>query len=180
MSSMPGEGARRVEDAELIRGARDYTDDVPHAEVLHAVFIRSLYPHARILTVDPTAAAALPSVVGVFTADDLPLERLDPGTDPDAMRRPPIAGAVVRFVGEIVAVVGATTQAAAVDAAELVEVTYDPFKPVLDAVRALSAEAPVLFADAPNGNLAASGSAGNSDGDALTGAEVVIRGSFVN
>ncbi|MGB3859415.1 MAG: xanthine dehydrogenase family protein molybdopterin-binding subunit [Ornithinimicrobium sp.] len=178
--SMPGESARRVEDAELVRGSRDYTDDVPHADALHAVCVRSLYPHALILSVDVAAAVALPSVVGVFTADDLRLGRLDPGTDPDAMRRPVIAGDVVRFVGEIVAVVVATTRAEAVDAAELVDVTYDPLEPVLDPERALSAEAPVLFADARNGNLAASGSAGNCDGDALTGAEVVVRGSFVN
>ncbi|MGB3595151.1 MAG: hypothetical protein WA994_13350, partial [Ornithinimicrobium sp.] len=50
--SMPGESARRVEDAELVRGSRDYTDDVPHADALHAVCVRSLYPHALILSVD--------------------------------------------------------------------------------------------------------------------------------
>ncbi|MGB5953746.1 MAG: xanthine dehydrogenase family protein molybdopterin-binding subunit, partial [Ornithinimicrobium sp.] len=180
MGSWPGESTLRVEDHELLRGGRNYTDDVPSPDALHAVFVRSLYPHARICSIDASAALLMPAVVVVFTADDLPLATLDPGAGAEAMRRPPIAADVVRFVGEIVAVVVASTRSAAVDAAELVDVTYDPMDCVIDPAQALSDASPTLFAESENGNLAARGSAGNCDGSALIGAEVIVRGRFVN
>ncbi|MGB3184451.1 MAG: xanthine dehydrogenase family protein molybdopterin-binding subunit [Ornithinimicrobium sp.] len=175
-----GEPVRRVEDADLIRGLRDYTDDVRRPDAVHAVFVRSLYPHAQITAIDVTAALALPGVVGVFTAQDLPLELLSPDSAPEAMRRPPIASTVVRFVGEVVAVAVAGTRAGAVAAAEIVDVTYEPLDLMLDPERALSPHAPALFEGAENGNVVASGTAGNCDGEALSGAEVVVRGTFVN
>ena len=79
--------------------------------------------------IDTSAAAAAPGVVGVYTAADLDLQPFGPrpaGRPPEAMRRPVMATDVVRFVGELVAVVVAETRAHAVDAAELVEVDYDP------------------------------------------------------
>ncbi len=180
MISQLGEAAPRVEDAELVRGLRDYTDDVRRPEAVHAVFVRSLYPHARITAIDVAEAVALPGVLGVFTAQDLPLEPLRADSAPEVMRRPPIAIDVVRFVGEVVAVAVAGTRAAAVEAAELVDVTYETLDVLLDPLHSLSSKAPTLFAGAENGNVVATGTAGNCDRGALLGAEVVVQGTFVN
>ncbi|MGB7817394.1 MAG: xanthine dehydrogenase family protein molybdopterin-binding subunit [Ornithinibacter sp.] len=180
MVGQPGGRVLRVEDAALVRGSSAFTDDLEHPGALHAVFVRSPYAHARIRAVDVSAATALPGVVGVFSGADLGLELLGADMGPESMRRAPIAHDVVRFAGEVVAVAVAGRRAEALDAAELVDVTYEPLAVVLDPAHALSADQPALFAGAADGNLVADGHAGNCDGDALAGAEVVVRASLVN
>jgi carbon-monoxide dehydrogenase large subunit len=178
--SATGHGAavRRVEDPPLLRGARPYTDDLREPEALYAVFVRSGFAHAQVNGIDTSEAAAAPGVVGVFTGADLQLEPMaaagPPVPTPDAMRRPILATDRVRFAGEAVAVVVAETRAQAVDAAELVDVDYEPLDVLIDPARALDPDAPQLF---DGGNLAAQGPAGEN---ALGDAEVVIKGHFVN
>lgn len=176
---MPGQilGApvRRVEDPPLLRGAASYTDDLRLPGAVHAVFVRSFVAHGRIVGIDTAAAAAAPGVLAVLTAADLPFSLPAAGV-PEATARPLLARDVVRFTGEAVAVVVAEERAQAVDAAELVEVDVEPLDVIVDAEAALAPDAPLLF-PAHGTNVVDEAQRGD---DALEGAEVVVRGRFVN
>lgn len=183
-----------MEDPALVTGAAWFTEDVPAAGALHAAFVRSSLAHATIAGIDTEEAAAMPGVAGVFTASDLPA--LAPqravGEVPESMARPPLARDRVRFAGEPVAVVVAETRAQAFDAAEAVFADLDPLPAVADPLRALDADAPLLFPEHGSNvalRLAASAGSGepeqveafsDPEADALAGAEVVVRGRFVN
>src|SRR5581483_3081073 len=174
-----GNAVRRVEDPELLLGRSQYVDDIKIDGVLRLAFVRSPLAHARISSIDTAAAAALPGVVAVMTAADIGLEPHHAffPTNP-LCARPPLADGKVRFVGDMVAVVVAETPAAAQDAAELVEVDYEPLDAVVDPEAALAPDAPMQF-EAVGSNLAASRQ-GRDRGDAMAGADVVVRGRFVN
>jgi carbon-monoxide dehydrogenase large subunit len=157
-----GGAPRRVEDARLLRGLGRYSDDLAPAGALRAVFLRSPYAAARILSIDVGAAHAVPGVVAVIAgahlAEVAPLPCLVPRTLPGGapMPRPPyraLATDVARHVGDPVAMIVATDAAAARDGAEAVEVTWDPLPAVTDAAAALAADAPHVWPDLPAGNL---------------------------
>ena len=167
----------RREDRPLVTGAARYCDDLAPPGALHAVFVRAPLAHGRILAIDPAPAAAMPGVAGVWTAADLDLPPLPPGDGPAAMARPVLATGTVRFLGEAVAVVVAGTRAQAMDAAEAVEVDYEPLEVVVDPRAALADDAPELFEG--TGNLAKE-RPWPEPSRALEGAEVVVRGRFVN
>src|SRR5215216_2889542 len=178
MASPTADGAAlRREDPPLVTGAAHYSDDLVFPGTLHAVFVRAPLAHGRIVGVDGSLAAGLPGVAGVFGAADLDLPPMPAGDAPAAMARPVLAVDVVRFQGEAVAVVVAETRAQALDAAEAVEVDYEPLPVVTDPEAALAADAPRLFADA--GNLARE-RRWPEPSRALEGAEVVVRGRFMN
>jgi carbon-monoxide dehydrogenase large subunit len=176
MSSHLSGGATRREDPPLVTGAARFTDDLAWPGALHAVFVRAPLAHGRVLSVDRAPAAGVPGVVGVFTAADLALPPMPAGGAPAAMARPALAADTVRFLGEAVAVVVAATRAQALDAAEAVEVDYEPLAVVTDPEAALAADAPRLF---PDGNLARERRR-TEPSRALDGAEVVVRARFVN
>jgi aerobic carbon-monoxide dehydrogenase large subunit len=167
----------RREDPPLVTGAALYCDDLAPPGALHAVFVRAPLAHGRILAIDPAPAAAMPGVAGVWTAADLDLPPLPAGGAPAAMARPVLATGTVRFLGEAVAVVVAGTRAQAIDAAEAVDVDYQPLEVVVDPRAALAADAPRLFGE--GGNLAKE-RPWPEPSRALEGAEVVVRGRFVN
>jgi aerobic carbon-monoxide dehydrogenase large subunit len=171
-----GTGPRR-EDPPLVTGAATFCDDLAPPAALQAVFVRAPLAHGRILAIDPAPAAAMPGVAGVFTAADLDLPPMPASGAPAAMARPVLATGTVRFLGEAVAVVVATTRAQAIDAAEAVEVDYEPLEVVTDPRAALASGAPRLFAE--SGNLARE-RPWPEPSRALEGAEVVVRGRFVN
>ncbi|CAN5740456.1 xanthine dehydrogenase family protein molybdopterin-binding subunit [soil metagenome] len=121
----------RKEDVRLLTGHGRYVDDIRPEDALHLVFFRSPVAHGRISGLDVSAAAAAPSVHAVYTADDLAgklenqiaagtVENRD-GTNGAAPRRPILAESHVRYAGEAVAAIVASSRAAALDAAELVE-----------------------------------------------------------
>src|SRR5215213_7947033 len=170
--------ALRREDPPLVSGAAVFTGDLAPPGALHAVFVRAPLASGRILAIDTAAAAAMSGVAGVFTAADLDLPPLPAGEAPDAMARPVLAAEVVRFLGEAVAVVVvvAETRAQALDAAEAVEVDYEPLAVLTDPLAALDEDAPRLFAA---GNLAKA-RRWPEPSRALEGAEVVVRARFVN
>ena len=178
--SILGSAVKRREDPRLITGLGRYVDDLPAAGALHAVFVRSPLAHARITGVDRTAALALPGVAAVYVAADLGLEPR-PGFPPigRTFAKPPLAEGVVRFVGDPVAVVLAMTREQAVDAAAAVEVDLEPLPHVVDAEAALAEGAPLLFPD-HGSNLAFKTAYGADGGDVMAGADVVVRGRFVN
>lgn len=174
--SILGTSVRRVEDLDLITGASTYVGNLRLDGQLHLAFVRSPLAHGAITAIGCDEAAAAPGVVGVFTAAnlDLPAHHGLMVVNPD-LPRPPLAVDRVRFVGEAVAVVVAETKAQAVDAAELVEVDYDPLPAVVDPEAALAPGAEPQFEG--RDNLAAGA---RSDEDVLSDAEVVVRARMVN
>ena len=142
-------------------------------------FVRSALAHATIRAVDVAAAAAAPGVVAVFTAADLGLPaRVGFQMVPEVFARPPLAEGRVRFVGEPVALVVAESPQAAVDAAQLVGLDLEPLEVVVDAEAARRAGSVLLFP--AHGSNVAGHFAPRGDDDVLAGAEVTIRGRFVN
>jgi len=173
-----GAPVRRVEDPPLVTGSAHYTDDLPVPGALHAAFVRSVMAHARIGVTDTAEAAAMPGVVVALTAADLDLPLLPPGLGPAGFARPPLAGEVVRFMGEAVAVVVAATREQALDAVEAVQVDYEPLPVVTDPVAALEAGAPVLF-PAHGSNLAVE-QPWEGERARVDECEVVLRARLVN
>ncbi len=154
----------RLEDQALLTGAGRFIDDLVLPGAVHAVFVRSPHPHARILSIDTTQAATATGVLGVYTAADigaagiglmqvvLPQKNRD-GSAPRLPGRPVLAEGRARFAGEAVAMVVARAQREARDAAELVFVDYEALPHVTDKKAALGAGAPSAREDT-NGNLA--------------------------
>ncbi|MET7995395.1 xanthine dehydrogenase family protein molybdopterin-binding subunit [Amycolatopsis sp. NPDC005232] len=138
--------AARIEDVPLLCGKGKFLDDLdPMRGSLVAAVVRSPHPHARIRSVELSRARAHPGVAVVLGPDDV-LAALKPF--PLSLKTPiryyPTGTDKVRFVGEPVAVVVATDRYTAEDAAELVEVDYEPLPPVVDSTRAIAEDAPLL------------------------------------
>ncbi len=170
---------RRREDPRFLRGEGHFVDDLQIPGALHVTFIRSPWAHARVLHVDASAAAALPGTQ-VFTADDmdLPDYPAPPFLEIDGrMHRPLLAREKVRFVGDIVAAVVSASAEATIDAAELVEVEYEPLAVVTDSARAVQDEV-LLFEDAGT-NLCFRKPAEN-DENLFADCEVVSSGTLVS
>ncbi|MDA8046079.1 MAG: molybdopterin-dependent oxidoreductase [Actinomycetota bacterium] len=174
-------GARinRVEDARLLSGRGTYVDDISRPGMVHACFVRSPVAHARILSIDVTAAADHPGVVAVYTGTELNAGvhaqwHSSVGPAGPETPRPPLAEEKVRFVGDPVALVVALNRRLAEDAAELVEVEYDELPPVVDYETAESN--PILVHEAHGSNLIGSmaGVASEQMADAFAGAAHVV------
>jgi carbon-monoxide dehydrogenase large subunit len=140
--SLVGARVVRKEDPNLITGRGQFVDDVQLVGTAHMAFVRSIEAHARIKSIDSTAALECDGVIGVWTAQDLNLAAL-PGVP--GLERPPLATEKVRFVGEAVAVVVAEDRYVAADAAELVFVDYEPLPVVTNINDALQPDASLLF-----------------------------------
>lgn len=177
--SILGTRVLRAEDARLLTTGGTFIDGLALPDALHVAFVRSTVAHARIESVDTTAARSRPGVAAVFTAGDvdLPPEPRAHRRVPDAMERPRIARDVVRFVGEVVAVVVAGSRAEAVDAAEAVVVEYDPLPAVADPEAARRDEV-LLFPDA--GTNVAFSMPSRAGDDFFAGCEVVVEQRIVN
>ncbi|HZQ58957.1 MAG TPA: xanthine dehydrogenase family protein molybdopterin-binding subunit [Acidimicrobiales bacterium] len=175
--SLLGNAVQRVEDPELLVGSGRYVDDVDVADALHLVFVRSPYAHARIRSIDTSEAASMPGVVAVYTHDDIGLVAPTFIVVNPHVERPVLAAGKVRFVGDPVAAVVAESVAQAQDAAAAVVVDYDPLPAVADVEAAMEPGAPQQFEEIGS-NIAG----GFRDGapDPLDGADVVVRGRFVN
>jgi carbon-monoxide dehydrogenase large subunit len=148
-----GARVRRREDRRMLVGAAQYVADIELPRMLEAAFVRSHSPHARIVSVDVTAARAAPGVVAVLTAAEMasvtPLADLIELDQSIKTPRPALPSDRVRYVGEPVVAVIAESRYAAEDAAELVVVEYDELEPVLD-VRQATDGAPTLFDHVPD------------------------------
>ena len=169
-----GQSPRRREDARFVTGGGAYLDDLRFDRVAHAVVLRSPHAHASIEAIDTVAAARAPGVLAVLTASDAEadgLKALRPYVEANAQTGEPFAFALqpllardkVRFAGEPVAFVVAETHAAALDAAELIEVHYAPLPAVTTADAARAPGAPVLSAEVP-GNVCLDWRTGDAEG----------------
>jgi carbon-monoxide dehydrogenase large subunit len=158
-----GQPVRRHEDLRLITGRGRYTDDVTLPRMTHAVVLRSALAHGHIKRIDAAGARRMPGVLFAATGDDIradglgdlpcvtPLVNRD-GTPRHDTPRPVLAVGKVRHVGQPVAFVVAETLAAARDAAEAIDVEYEPLPAVTEASDAIAAGAPQLF-DHISGNI---------------------------
>ena len=163
-----GSPVRRREDAPLISGDAEYTDDIQYPRMGHLALLRSQYAHATIEAVDTSAAEAMDGVHGVYTAADVADSDV-PGTlrvdDPDdgvAPEHPILATDRVRFQGQPIAAVVADDRYRARDAADAIDVTYDRLDAVVDPDDAREDGAPVVHDEAPD-NVAFRWSAGNPE-----------------
>ncbi|WP_229691022.1 xanthine dehydrogenase family protein molybdopterin-binding subunit [Sphaerisporangium melleum] len=138
-----GAARRRKEDARLVTGRTHWTDNHQLPGMLHVAFLRSPMAHARIVSVDTSAARGLPGVVAAFSGHDLAAEQGGlpcawPVTEDIVLpEHPPMAVDMVRYPGEAVACVVATDRYRAADALEAIEIDYEPLPAVLDMTAAL-------------------------------------------
>jgi carbon-monoxide dehydrogenase large subunit len=181
-----GRSLRRKEDPRLITGQATYVDDVVLPGMLYAAFVRSPEAHATIVSVDTTAAQALPGVKAVFVGDDihsaapLPMAWIPPGVEVRTPEHWALARGAVKHVGDAVAVVIAADKYAAVDAAEQVVVDYDPLPVVVDPEAALQDGAPIIWEQFGT-NESHRWSLGGGDVEkAIAEAEVVVERRIVN
>ena len=144
-----GSSVRRVEDPRLVTGAGTYIGDLAPTGLLHAVFVRSPYAHARLDSIDTSAALAMRGVVAVYTGVDVNA-RLNPLPGASAIegannpKRTALAEGTVRFVGEAIAVVVAESVEIARDAADQVLIDYTPLAAAVNLDAAADADAPLV------------------------------------
>src|SRR5450631_1877797 len=161
-----GQPVKRLEDQRLLTGKGLFIDDKPEDGALWLHVLRSPHAHAKLVSVDTKAAAQMPGVQAVYTGADLVAD--DIGTlptllvfmrpDGKPMTVPPrrlLAHEIVRFAGEPVAAVVATSRVAAQTAAEAIVVEYQVLPSVVDPIEATKPGAPAVWAEAPDNIVAA-------------------------
>ncbi len=143
-----GKSVKRTEDPRLIQGLAHYVDDIRLPDTLHVAFLRSIYAHARIKSIDTSAAVKLPGVVAVYTGKDV--AKIGPvpcGAAIPDMKTPThtvLATNKVYFVGHLVAAVVAENKYAARDALDLIQVDYEELPVVMDEEKAADKNSPVI------------------------------------
>lgn len=151
-----GTSVLRVEDLRHLTGESRFGDDVHVDGELHARIVRSEVAFGRLGDVDCSAARAMPGVVGVFTAADVPNVRIPvrlfPTEDAERALQAPLASGYVRYVGEPIAVVVAESAYVAEDAATEVLAEIDPLQAILDPILACEPDAPVVHPDSLDSN----------------------------
>jgi aerobic carbon-monoxide dehydrogenase large subunit len=181
--SILGTRVRRLEDPEFLTTGAVYTDDVVDERLAGAVwvtFVRAPVAHARITSVDTSAALAAEGCVGVITAADLaevPSQTAIMPLYPAGMAEPLLASGVVRYVGEPVAVVLTDGRYSGEDVGELVEVDYESLPVVVDPAVAVTDET-LLFPEVGTNVVCAK--VVEADGDLFDGCEVVVTGEILN
>ena len=154
IAALVGTPIKRREDPRLITGQATYVDDIKLTGMLHMSVLRSPYGHARIRSIDTTAARKHPGVFAVYTAEDLkgavgvipvavPVGQVAAGMGV----RNALAEGKVRFYGDPVAVVIADDRYTARDARDLIEVDYEPLPAAIDIEKAMQPGAPLLYED---------------------------------
>lgn len=180
--SILGNAVHRLEDPTLLTGEGKYVDDLVETGMLHVHFVRSAVAHGNLLSVDMSAAEAMPGVVAVYHAggNDLGLSSLQGfAMMPETLNRPCFAVGKVRFVGDIVAAVVAESAAQASDAAEAVIVDYEILPSVINAVDGLAPDAPLLFPETGT-NICFVSEFGKEGGDPTEGADTVAEVTMVS
>ncbi|MGZ4741537.1 MAG: xanthine dehydrogenase family protein molybdopterin-binding subunit, partial [Ilumatobacteraceae bacterium] len=179
--SILGNAVQRLEDPTLLTGAGKYLDDMTPTGMLHVSFVRSTQAHAKVTGVDIAAAAAMPGVKAVYHAagNDLGLTSFNgfPMMPPE-LNRPIFAKDVVRFVGDIVAAVVATSKAAATDAAEAVIVDHEALQAIVTPAQGLMPDAPILFPE--HGSNVCFGTEHGADVDPFEGADEIAEVTMVS
>lgn len=179
-----GQRVKRTEDPRLVQGLAHYVDDIKLPDMLHVAFLRSMYAHAKITSIDVSEAQHAPGVIAVYTGKDAA----------DKIGQIPTAGALpdlkvpdyrvlakdkVYFVGQPIAVVVATDKYAARDAIDLIMIDYEELPPVVDAEAA--AKGGTIIHEHFASNIAYTLTSGEGDIDAaLASADKVIKQRITN
>src|SRR5258706_15980681 len=161
-----GQPVKRLEDQRLLTGKGQFIDDKPEDGALWLHVLRSPHAHAKITSVDTKAAAGMPGVTAVYTGADLITDNIGTiptlsvlmGPDGKPMTVPPrrlLAHEIVRFAGEPVAAVVATSRVAAQTAAEAISVEYEVLPSVVDPIEATKPGAPAVWSEVPDNIVAA-------------------------
>ena len=145
-----GQPLRKVDATAKVTGATRFADDLSLPRMLYAKLLRSPHPHARIIAIDPSKARALPGVKAVLTGTDLPIPF---GILPVSQDEHALALDKVRFVGDPVAAVAATTEETATEALDLIDVKYEPLRAFPDAIDAVEHPDPAIHGYADAGNI---------------------------
>jgi aerobic carbon-monoxide dehydrogenase large subunit len=161
-----GQPVKRLEDQRLLTGKGQFIDDKPEDGALWLYLLRSPHAHAKIVSIDAVAASAMKGVEAVFTGADLieddigtiPTLAIFKRPDGSPMTVPPrrlLAHEIVRFAGEAVAAVVASSRVLAQEAAEAIAVEYEVLPSVVDPLEAVKPGAPAVWPDAPDNIVAA-------------------------
>lgn len=185
MAPYIGRSLKRFEDPRLLVGEGEFVDDMQLPDMLHAVILRSPHAHARIASIDTEAVRNLPGVTAVVTAHelagkvrDIPRRVVEDLSGVDLPEHPVLARDRACYVGQPVALVLAESRALAEDAAEQVEIVYEPLSPVIDLRAASEAEATLLH-DETGTNTALRLQLGRGDVDAaFAAADHIVRGRY--
>ena len=143
-----GDRAFRVDVRDKVLGSGEYVDDVVIDGMVHASAVRSAYPRARVLSINADAALSLPGVLAVYTASDVPNNKVGHiQQDWDVMI--PV-GEITRYVGDAICLVVAESPAILEAAKKLIQIEYEPLEPVRNVYEAMAPDAPAIH---PKGNL---------------------------
>ncbi len=186
-----GQSVSRFEDPRLLRGQGQFVDDHNLAGQVHAVLVRSPHAHARIRSINLQAARQAPGVLAVYTGDDVAADGLGtmkmtlPRKRPDGSpmfyrQHQGLSRGEVKYVGDPVVLVVAETLWQAKDAAELVEIDYEPLPSVTDTGRLVQGGAPAVWAECPD-NLSHIFEQGNAQAtdEAFAKAHRVVKRRYV-
>src|SRR6266852_7201797 len=172
-----GKSVKRRDDPRILAGRGTYVDDIKLPGLLHAAVLRSPHAHARIKSIATSAARRAPGVVAVLTGPEA-LEYVSPmpAFCAETVVQHAVATERVRFVGEAVAAVAATSRYAAEDACQLISVEYEPLSAVTDPYAGMQADAPRLH-DTLDSNVVFERVLrfGDVDGDFARAAHIVKR-----
>ena len=180
-----GRPIKRKEDAKLLHGRTNWTDNIQLPGTLHMAILRSPYAHAKITKLDVTPALSRPNVIGAYSADELgalngSIPCVWPVTDDIVMPAfPSLVTGKVRQVGDCVAVVLATDPVHAADALEAIEVEYEPLDAVVDMEAALAPGSPLVHDEAGTNKCYVYNLGGGYD-DVKVKADVVVKRRFLN
>jgi carbon-monoxide dehydrogenase large subunit len=183
-----GQALKRKEDPRMITGRGYYTEDIQLPGMLHVAVVRSPEAHAAVTAIDKSAAEGRDGVVAVLTGEDMagdfaggiPMVWAPPGVEIKTPEHWPLKRGQVKHVGDPVAVVVATSRAAAIDAAEDVIVDYDPKPAVVDPEAALADGSPLVWEEFGTNKTHEWAVAGGDFDAALAEAEVTVEARYVN
>src|SRR5712671_4263093 len=150
MHRVIGKALRKVDAVAKVMGATRFADDLSFPRMLYCKLLRSTEPHARIVSIDTAAAARLDGVQAVLTGEDLPTPF---GILPVSQDEHALCLDKVRFIGDPVAAVAATSEETATAALNLIKVEYEPLKAIASAEQAVAHPEPRIHDYGDSGNL---------------------------
>ena len=180
-----GQALKRKEDPRLVSGTSTYVDDVVIPGMLHMAVTRSIHAHARIKRIDISKAQKLPGVVAIVMGDEVaancgPVPSAGEIPDLKRAQKPLLAVGKVRFVGEPIAAVVAADRYVARDAADLIEVEYEPLPAVVNPESAMESSSPRLYDEFSDNIAFRSGFESGSTDEAFKNADVIVKERFKN
>ena len=185
MTTYAGQSVKRFEDHRLLTGQSSYVDDMQLPGMLHALVLRSPHAHAALRSIDTSAAARLPGVVAIMTADDmsdlaaqLPTRLASEANEIRPPRHPVLAVGKVCYVGQAVAIVVAENIYAASDALEQINVDYELLPSVVEPEEALRDGSPVVHEDLGDNVCLRTVNAGGDIDGAFASADRVVSQQY--